>query len=101
MKTEGNTPAYGVGTDNYHVEVLSKRELMAIEFTKTLLGLRHYDNQPIYELRNNKYQPDNEMCQFNSQEQADIARKEEVDALTEKALYVADNLIEALNKEEQ
>lgn len=80
---------------------LTKRELMAIEFTKTLLGLRHYDNQPIYDLTKHEYSANNEFCMFNSQEQADKQRFEEVDRLTEKALYVADSLIEALNKEEQ
>lgn len=29
MKTDGNSPAFGVGTDNYHIECLSKREHFA------------------------------------------------------------------------
>jgi len=39
METElGEQAAFGVGTDNYHITGLTKREYMAIEFTKACLS---------------------------------------------------------------
>jgi len=104
MKTDGDSPI-GV-IDGYYAEDaissgktgLTKRELMAIEFTKTLLGLRHYDNMPIYDLRKNTYNPSDDFNQFTSQQQADDLRKQEIEIMLEKVMYVVDNLITALNK---
>ena len=104
MKTDGNAPIgvidgmYGADSMAGGHTGLTKRELMSIEFTKTLLGLRHYDNQPVYELNKVIYDPNNEFSHFNSQKEADKQRNDEVDSLTEKALFVADALIKALNK---
>jgi hypothetical protein len=112
MKTNGNDPAQPLdheiaqraeGGYGYPEQFsgLTKRELMAIEFTKTLLGLRHYDNQPVYELTKYVFNPDDEMSRWNNQYEADAERRKEVDLMTEKALYVTDALIEALNKQEE
>jgi len=112
MKTNPNDLAYPAMDMNSYQGIdrlelrhngMTKRELMAIEFTKTLLGLRHYDNQPIYTLSKRHYDPDSDPAyggsSYRSQEHADEERLKEAELLTEKALFVADALINALNNE--
>lgn len=100
MKTEPAQPAYPI-TLTREIEQfelgLSKRELIALEFAKTLLGLRDYQNQQVYDL-SKKVASDYEFATYTKQEDADKFRHSQAESLMDVALYAADKFIEALNK---
>lgn len=105
MKTNGNDPVNPVV--EYYNEVpigilstgMTIRQQFAMVAMQALVGLRSYDNQPVYDLNKKIVEDGADWSVYRNQDHADKSRLATGMILANAAVFTADCLIAALNKE--